>query len=462
MTQRFRLAEGGLIDRTQPIGFRFNDTPYEGYTGDTLASALLANGVHLVGRSFKYHRPRGVFSAGAEEPNALLQLGEGARSDPNMRATQVELIEGLTAKSQNCWPGVGFDVSAPLDKLSRFLPAGFYYKTFMWPASLWMKYEYVIRHAAGLGKAPRERDPDHYDKTYAHCDVLVVGAGPAGLAAALAAAETGAAMAADRIDFVDEDDAGRVLLALFEHVAHPAGADADEHLDKVGTGDGEERHIGLAGDGAGQQGLAGAGRPDQQQALGDLAAEALEFLRILEEFDDFLEFLLGFVDAGDVLEGDATVLLVQQLGARLAEAHGLAAPRLHLAHEKDPYADEQQEREPRNENAEQRRHALVVGRRADADAALGEAADERRVVGRIGAERSAVSVVAGDLVALDGHVAHLALVDLGEELGKREVGLRAALRRSLEQVEQGDQQEPDDHPQREIATEIVHCLTTSY
>ncbi|MCH8155976.1 MAG: (2Fe-2S)-binding protein, partial [Proteobacteria bacterium] len=159
MAQRFRLAEGGLIDRTQPVGFRFNDTPYEGYAGDTLASALLANGVHLVGRSFKYHRPRGVFSAGAEEPNALLQLGEGARSDPNMRATQVELIEGLTAKSQNCWPGVGFDVSAPLDKLSRFLPAGFYYKTFMWPASLWMKYEYVIRHAAGLGEAPRERDP---------------------------------------------------------------------------------------------------------------------------------------------------------------------------------------------------------------------------------------------------------------------------------------------------------------
>ncbi|MCH6587539.1 MAG: sarcosine oxidase subunit alpha family protein [Proteobacteria bacterium] len=208
MAQRFRLAEGGLIDRTQPVGFRFNDTPYQGYAGDTLASALLANGVHLVGRSFKYHRPRGVFSAGAEEPNALLQLGEGARSDPNMRATQVELIEGLTAKSQNCWPGVGFDVSALLDKLSRFLPAGFYYKTFMWPASLWMKYEYVIRHAAGLGVAPRERDPDHYDKTYAHCDVLVVGAGPAGLAAALAAAETGA-----RVVLAEQDAAlGGALL----------------------------------------------------------------------------------------------------------------------------------------------------------------------------------------------------------------------------------------------------------
>ena len=208
MAQRFRLAEGGRIDRTRPVAFRFNDTPYGGYAGDTLASALLANGVHLVGRSFKYHRPRGIFSAGAEEPNALVQLGEGARSDPNMRATQVELIEGLTAKSQNCWPGVGFDVSAILDKLSRFLPAGFYYKTFMWPASLWMKYEYVIRHAAGLGVAPRERDPDHYDKTYAHCDVLVVGAGPAGLAAALAAAETGA-----RVVLAEQDAAlGGALL----------------------------------------------------------------------------------------------------------------------------------------------------------------------------------------------------------------------------------------------------------
>ncbi len=220
MAQRFRLAEGGLIDRTQPVGFHFNDTPYEGYAGDTLASALLANGVHLVGRSFKYHRPRGVFSGGAEEPNALVQIGEGARSDPNMRATQVELIEGLTAKSQNCWPGVGFDVSAPLDKLSRFLPAGFYYKTFMWPASFWMKYEYVIRHAAGLGEAPRERDPDRYDKTYAHCDVLVVGAGPAGLAAALAAAETGA-----RVVLAEQDAAlgGALLGAKDETIgAKPA------------------------------------------------------------------------------------------------------------------------------------------------------------------------------------------------------------------------------------------------
>ncbi len=192
MPQGFRLAEGGLIDRARPLGFRFNGRSYQGYAGDTLASALLANGVHLVARSYKYHRPRGIVSAGPEEPNALVQLGRDPRSDPNTRATQLELVEGLAARSQNCWPGVGFDVGALNGLVSRLLPAGFYYKTFKWPASLWMKYEYVIRHAAGLGRAPGERDPDIYDKTNAHCDVLIVGGGPAGLAAALAAARTGA------------------------------------------------------------------------------------------------------------------------------------------------------------------------------------------------------------------------------------------------------------------------------
>lgn len=177
MAQSFRLPEGGRIDRTAPLRFRFNGTDYQGYAGDTLASALLANGVHLVGRSFKYHRPRGIFSAGLEEQNALVQLGEGARTDPNMRATEVDLIEGLSARSQNCWPNVEFDIGAANSMISRALPSGFYYKTFMWPASFWMKYEYLIRHAAGLGKAPEARDPDHYDQTYAHCDVLVAGAG---------------------------------------------------------------------------------------------------------------------------------------------------------------------------------------------------------------------------------------------------------------------------------------------
>ena len=192
MVQPYRLAEGGHIDRERPLGFRFNGKPYEGYAGDTLASALLANGVHLVGRSFKYHRPRGIVSAGAEETNALVQVGLDPRTDPNIRATQLELVDGLTARSQNCWPSVEFDISVVNNAMSRFMPAGFYYKTFMWPAALWMSYEHVIRHAAGIGRAPSEPDPDRYDKTNAHCDVLVVGAGPAGLAAALAAAEAGA------------------------------------------------------------------------------------------------------------------------------------------------------------------------------------------------------------------------------------------------------------------------------
>jgi len=192
MAQSFRLPEGGLIDRSRRLGFRFDDRDYMGYTGDTLASALLANGVHLVGRSFKYHRPRGILSAGAEEPNALIQLGEGARSEPNLRATQIDLFDGLRARSQNRWPSLTFDVSALNNKMSRLLPSGFYYKTFMWPASFWMKYEYAIRHAAGLGEAPQGRDPDRYDKTFAHCDVLVVGSGPSGLSAALAAGRCGA------------------------------------------------------------------------------------------------------------------------------------------------------------------------------------------------------------------------------------------------------------------------------
>ncbi|MEJ2177601.1 MAG: 2Fe-2S iron-sulfur cluster-binding protein, partial [Gammaproteobacteria bacterium] len=163
MSQDFRLAKGGRLNRSKKIRFWYDNKGYEGYEGDTLASALLANGVHLVARSFKYHRPRGIYTAGSEEPNALVQLESGAHTEPNRRATEVELYEGLTAASQNCWPSVGFDIGAINSKVARLLPAGFYYKTFMWPAALWTTYEKFIRKAAGLGKSPTEIDPDHYD-----------------------------------------------------------------------------------------------------------------------------------------------------------------------------------------------------------------------------------------------------------------------------------------------------------
>ena len=189
----FRLSSGGRIDRAKTLGFSFDGKALEGHPGDTLASALLANGVQLVGRSFKYHRPRGILTAGAAEPNALVTTGSGGRTEPNTRATMIELYEGLAAKSQNRWPSLGFDVGAVNGLLSPFLSAGFYYKTFMWPAALWEKlYEPVIRKAAGLGRASYEADPDSYEKCWAHCDLLVIGAGPAGLAAALTAGRAGA------------------------------------------------------------------------------------------------------------------------------------------------------------------------------------------------------------------------------------------------------------------------------
>ncbi|MEK9910760.1 MAG: 2Fe-2S iron-sulfur cluster-binding protein, partial [Candidatus Puniceispirillum sp.] len=191
--QTSRLSAGGRIDRSQPVTFTFDGASYTGFAGDTLASALLANDVHLVGRSFKYHRPRGILSAGAEEPNALVRLGKGAYAEPNLRATQIEIFDGLYAESQNRFPSLKFDIGAVNSLLSRFFPAGFYYKTFMWPAAMWMKYEHIIRHAAGLGKAADvHNDPDRYDRTHAHCDMLIAGGGAAGLFAARQAGQSGA------------------------------------------------------------------------------------------------------------------------------------------------------------------------------------------------------------------------------------------------------------------------------
>jgi sarcosine oxidase subunit alpha len=193
MAQTHRLAKGGRIDRARPVTMRFNGQPIEAFAGDTAASALLANGIHFIGRSFKYHRPRGIFSHGAEEANALFTVDRGrGRAEPNNRASLIEVFDGLAIRSQHHWPSLAFDLGAVNDRLSPFFPAGFYYKTFMWPQALWRRlYEPAIRAAAGLGRAPRMADPDRYSHRHAHCDVLVVGGGPAGLAAALAASEAG-------------------------------------------------------------------------------------------------------------------------------------------------------------------------------------------------------------------------------------------------------------------------------
>ncbi|MFT4743105.1 MAG: heterotetrameric sarcosine oxidase alpha subunit [Yoonia sp.] len=192
MTEKNRL-KGGQVDRNTSLEFRFDGKQMTGRPGDTLASALLANGVRLMGRSFKYHRPRGVLSAGSEEPNALVELRSGARQEPNTRATTIELYDGLLARSQNRVGSLKFDLMAINDRFSNFLTAGFYYKTFMWPAAFWEKvYEPIIRKAAGLGSLSLQDDPDVYDKGFLHCDLLIIGAGPAGLMAALTAGRSGA------------------------------------------------------------------------------------------------------------------------------------------------------------------------------------------------------------------------------------------------------------------------------
>ena len=207
--QPHRLS-GGSIDRSRPVRGYFDGQAIDGFAGDTLASALLANGIRLVGRSFKYHRPRGILTAGPEEPNALVELRSGARREPNTRATTIEMFDGLEAASQNRWPSLRFDLLSVNSLLTPFFPAGFYYKTFMWPPSFWERvYEPFIRRAAGLGRAAAEPDPDHYEQTYAFCDVLIVGAGAAGLAAAQMAARSGARVIVCEQDFI----AGGRLLA---------------------------------------------------------------------------------------------------------------------------------------------------------------------------------------------------------------------------------------------------------
>ena len=224
---------GRLIDRSQPITFTFNGKSMTGHPGDTLASALLANDQMLVGRSFKYHRPRGIVASGAEEPNALVNLGEGCSFEPNQRATTTELFDGLKAASQNHWPSLEFDVGAINTALARFLPAGFYYKMFMYPRAFWKHvYEPFIRHSAGLGRAPKERDGDTYEHFYAFVDVLVIGGGVAGLQAALTAGKSGA-----RVLLIEQtaDWGGRSVVDGSDHVESQSVNDmpVDKYVDHL-------------------------------------------------------------------------------------------------------------------------------------------------------------------------------------------------------------------------------------
>ena len=184
-----RYKNNKNLENNKSVRFYFDNKEYFGFEGDTLASALLANDVHLVGRSFKYHRPRGIYTAGSEEPNGIVQLETKEYTEPNRRVTEVQIYEGLKAFSQNNWPSVKFDAGAINDLLSPFFPAGFYYKTFMWPPKFWKAYEFFIRHAAGLGKSPKKDDPHKYEHFHYHCDLLVVGSGVSGLYTAEIAAK---------------------------------------------------------------------------------------------------------------------------------------------------------------------------------------------------------------------------------------------------------------------------------
>jgi sarcosine oxidase, subunit alpha len=206
MSRSMRLKHGGRIARDTTLSFTFDGRRYTGFAGDTLASALLANDVAIIARSFKWHRPRGVLAAGIEEPNALVTVGEGVYGEVNLRATEISLYEGLSARSQNCWPSAGFDMAAVIGFFKPLLPTAFYHKTFKWPS--WRWYEKAIRNAAGLGRLAHSPDPDRYCTRFHHCDVLVVGAGEAGLRAALSDAQSGA-----QVTLIDSDsDMGGSLL----------------------------------------------------------------------------------------------------------------------------------------------------------------------------------------------------------------------------------------------------------
>ena len=243
----------------------------------------------------------------------------------------------------------------------------------------------------------------------------------------IAAAKPGAAMAPDRVNFVNEDDARRVLLALFEHVTHARCANTHEHFDKIRTGNGEKRHIGFAGDGTSQQGFTSPRRPHQQHALRDLAAQALEFLRIAQEFHNFFKLRLGFINAGNIIKGHTALLFGQQLGPRFAEAHGAPATALHLAHEENPDPNQQQHREPGRQIMQQRIDLGLLGAGHHAHALFGQARNHGRVFRRVGGELAAIAKLAGQGAALDGDIAHMACLHLIQKVGIGDLrGARAA------------------------------------
>ncbi len=267
-------------------------------------------------------------------------------------------------------------------------------------------------------------------------------------------------MAADCVDFVDEDDAGGVLLGLLEHVAHARGADADEHLDEVGAGNGEERHPGLARNGLGQQGLAGAGRADHQHAAGNLAAQLLELARVLEEVDQLGHFLLGFLDAGDIIEGDLDLVGAEHARARLAEAHGAAAAgaALHLAHEVDPHADQQQDREGVDQQLHDQR-GFLRQLALEADLVLQQVLHHRAIVRfrADGGELAAVLELAGDVLAGDDDFFDIALRHLVVELGILQRRLHAVAPGKA--LESQHQRHENDAPEQQIFSQIVQCRT---
>ncbi len=264
-------------------------------------------------------------------------------------------------------------------------------------------------------------------------------------------------MTADGIDLINENDAGCIFFALHEQIANATGADADEHFDEVGTGNGEKGNAGFTGHGPGQQGFAGARGTNQKHTLGDLAAEFGEFLGILEEGDDLFKLFLGLLDAGHVLEGDFALSLGQEFCSALAERHGLAAPHLHLAHEEDPDSDQQEQREPGDKNREPGK-LLLFRLGIDGDFFLEQLLGKERVGRLVGTEFLAVLAfkLAGYVIALNGYRRDFTGLDLRHEIA--EVDLFSRRARLVEHVEQQDHHQADDQPEREIFVELVHGM----